>query len=513
MPGFKLAGVFQSGMVLQRRKPIRIWGSALDKTQITVELAGASQTATAADGKWTVTLPAREDGVGLELRVSDSLNTEVVLKDICIGEVWLAGGQSNMEMKLRCDAERNDVIGQAYDPLLRYYAVPKIGYLQPGETAPAGKWRSASDETVMDFSAVAYYFASRLRKAMPEVPVAIIECCWSGSSACAWTEESYFKDEIRIYMDEYRELAPQIDIAEALEEMRNMQERMKNMITPELREKESQPITELQAIELSRERMLEIRCAHCTPVNPFRPAGLYHTMLSTIIPYTLAGFLWYQGEDDVDRPELYKTLLSQMIRCWRDSWQEELPFLIVQLPPLYANMASWGRDFIPIRAQQDIVSRTVPNTYLVCTMDIGAKYDVHPKWKRQVGLRLAGLAEDKVYGLSCLSESPELERAVLDGRTLCMTFRHCGDGLWIKGTDIHALELLCGEEHISGYKVAVYSNMIMITLPENVTPDCIKFAKVDYCEVNLYNSAALPAKPFLLRASSSQRSGCQFEME
>ncbi len=493
----KAAAIFQSGAVLQRRKPIRVWGEGDNGKTVTVSLGNASADALVSENKWSLALPAQEACESLTMTITDGADT-ITLTDMAIGDVYLAGGQSNMELKLYCDAECETEYAKAPDPLLRHYVVPKVGYLDPGEALPPTLWEGACADTLPNFSAVAYYFAEKLRREIPEVPIGILECYWGGSSACAWTEESYFTDDISIYMDEYKELASQMDVEEAKKEWNDFQKRMESMITPELKERETQPITKLQAFEVTSERLLEMRRSHCTPVNPFRPAGLYHTMLSSLIPYTIEGFLWYQGEDDVDRPQLYDTLLSRMIRCWRDAWAEELPFFIVQLPSLYANFASWGKDFVPIRAQQDKVSRRVPGCYLICTMDAGAEFDVHPKWKRKVGERLALQALRHVYGRDIESESPEVKSAAKENGRLTLTFLHCGSGLLIPQPVGSELELIVNDEACAFEQVTSSGSTLTIhssALREDSLVT-VRYQQQGFCASSLYSSAMLPVRPF-----------------
>ncbi len=473
----KMPEIFQNGMILQRNKPLHIWGSALPGDTVTVTIDHCSQRTEACDGTWCIVFPARDAAVNLTMTVSTGSGEMLKFENIGIGEVWLAGGQSNMEFMLEGDCSREEAVKTADSRWLRFYNIPKLAYEgQPQEEVDYSLsiWRSADPDSVQKFSAVAYYFAKEIKDYLGEVPVGIIVCCWSGTSACAWLDEVYFTGDLAVYMDEYRKIAP---LSQAVGEIQ-------------------EPLELPEMLRLSRFQLLRMRQSHCTPVSPYRPAGLYHTMLSRVMPYTLAGFLWYQGEDDVDRPHLYGQLFTRMIRCWRDGWHEELPFLYVQLPGLYASMLSWGCDFIPIREQQALVEHQVENVYMACTMDVGDRTDVHPKNKHPVGHRLALLARNKIYGEDILSQSPELFEGILKKDRIRLKFLYFGDGLFVNGDQIQALDVILDGIVQNHYKVHVYKDSIDIDLNYPGKKAEVRMAWVDFCNDNLYNSSGLPVKPF-----------------
>ena len=143
----KAAAIFQSGAVLQRRKPIRVWGEGDNGKTVTVSLGNASADALVSENKWSLALPAQEACESLTMTITDGAAT-ITLTDMAIGDVYLAGGQSNMELKLYCDAERETEYAKAPDPLLRHYVVPKVGYLDPGEALPPTLWEGACADTL-----------------------------------------------------------------------------------------------------------------------------------------------------------------------------------------------------------------------------------------------------------------------------------------------------------------------------------------------------------------------------
>ncbi|MCL6601263.1 MAG: sialate O-acetylesterase [Paenibacillus sp.] len=233
------------------------------------------------------------------------------------------------------------------------------------------------------------------------------------------------------------------------------------------------------------------------PKHYNRPNGLYHTMVKEIAGYTVQGVIWYQGEADAPKASLYDKLFTALIECWRETWKDELPFLFVQLAP-FRDIECKGEGFLYIRKQQEKVSKYVQKAYMASIMDVGMEYDVHPKLKRPVGERLALLALGKVYGHNILCEAPEVDQVMKEGNSIRITFHHAGEQLVVNGDKLNGLQVSTAERPVP-YTTEVKANNLVIILDEEITSletINIRFACSDYEEVNLYNSADLPAKPF-----------------
>lgn len=207
--------------------------------------------------------------------------------------------------------------------------------------------------------------------------------------------------------------------------------------------------------------------------------------------------LWYQGENDETHADIYDVVLKNLIRCWRDLWREELPFLIVQLAP-FEYWTEEGRMIFPtIREKQEWVSNHVPEVWMASIMDVGMKKDIHPKQKKPVGERLALLAEGHVYGKHMLCDAPECVDMVVDHEKVTLTFANAGDGLKVSGNMLQAAELLVDGKQVEEFSFGVHQNLLEIRSEEIRKEEVeIRFARKDYCEVNLFNSIGLPAKPF-----------------
>lgn len=181
--------LFSDGAVLQRDRPLPIWGWAAPGATIEVVFDGRSAAATASgDGAWRVELPAHAAGGPYELRIRERDGAAVTMRNILVGDVWLASGQSNMEWPVDQALGANEEIARADDTGIRHFKVPKSWSGQPEQRLTGGEWQAASPQTVGQFSAVAYYFARDLRARDPGVPIGIINSTWGGSRIETWMD-------------------------------------------------------------------------------------------------------------------------------------------------------------------------------------------------------------------------------------------------------------------------------------------------------------------------------------
>lgn len=498
------ASIFCDNMVLQRGKKVAVWGTAESGSLITVEVNGISVTAVAGQNKWRVDIPPMEACTGCEMRIKDDKGGLLVFKNIAFGEVWIAGGQSNMEMAMYADADFEEAKRQANFSDIRFYDVPRVSYegqMEDEDYSEYGIWRSLTPEDIEYFSAAGHYFAKMLHEKL-NVPVGIVGCNWGGSPAAAWTDESYLKGELECYLQDNEEVQRDLDPDEYIRGFKAERQRMNSPESKKAtRDMMKTPMLKPMEFKIPFDEA-KMRVYMNGPYSPFRACGLYHTMLEKIMPYTAAGVIWYQGEADTNRAGIYDKMFGEMIRCWRYGWNDELPFLFVQLAPFGSFAISRGDTFIPIRAMQEKVSKTVPNTFMACIMDVGMEFDIHPKKKRPVGERLALLALGKVYGKDILCESPEAVSISKENGALKIAFGNSGEGLHVVGDKVNAIELLIDGKPAEDYTAEVEGSQLYVKCPyiTEKTEAELRFAWAGYCEVNLYNSAGLPAKPFVLHS-------------
>lgn len=179
--------IFADGMVVQRDQPVRVWGEAAPGARVHVTFAGREATAqAAADGRWSLALPAQTAGGPHVMRIDDGKQPRV-LRDVLVGDVWLASGQSNMEWPIAQSADPEIEAARATDPQIRHFKIPKSWAGEPQAQLEGGEWIASSPQAAPKFSAAAHFFARELRK-VTGVPIGIIDSTWGGSRIEAWTD-------------------------------------------------------------------------------------------------------------------------------------------------------------------------------------------------------------------------------------------------------------------------------------------------------------------------------------
>lgn len=516
--------LFADGMVLQRDQTVPVWGLADPGAPVTVTMQGKTARTTAdAQGRWTALCGPFAPSFAEEM-VIDAPGQRCTLHDVQVGEVWLAGGQSNMEFHMRYDADFAQEKEKCQNGNLRFFDFPEVSY--PGQIEEADYsrhyafWRKADPESLERFSAVGYYFARELQQRY-QIPIGIIGCNWGGTPAAAWMSPAAIQaGGGQLLLDEYAAATKDLDLdaynARFAADPRSYKT---DLLGSPVDDWIMQGCTPEQLMEKLHQMGLDVAkfaadAAAAPPMGPkhfCRPGGLYASMLKPLVPYGIRGILWYQGESDGDgHPELYKTLFPALIDDWRHLWGEDLPFLFVQLAPFEHWMQISGEPYGIVRAAQQHTADTVPGTGMAVTTDVGMQYDIHPKKKAPVGHRLALLAENKVYGESgVLCEAPRLTGLTVGSGELTLTFAHAGQGLYLApaapdGTpfapglfsgvqvfqDGTALDAASLSARARGDTVTLRGEAIRAGVPTRV-----EIARTPWCQVNLYNSAGIPARP------------------
>lgn len=463
MARFQAARIFSDNMVLQYLKPINVFGTGEDGTRLDISITGeeaASVSVTVKDGRWLAVLPPQPAQDSVELTVSDGSDT-VVFKNVAVGAVWLAGGQSNMEFELQnCTTGKQEL--EALSPNVRFYYTQKMSIADDRFFEEERKmgWTTHNDAgCAKAWSAVGYYFAKELAEEWG-MTVGIVGCNWGGTSACAWMQREYATGETSVYFEEYDAAVAGKTIDELKKDYLEYQEYHANW---EKKSAEYYSTTENPTWDGCLEYCGENKYpGPASPLNPMSPGVLYDSMVSRVAPYTMTGVIWYQGESDDHRPEMYYTLLNQMIRCWRDTWNdEELYFVIGQLP-----MHRWSADedikhWCPIREAQARTARTDRHAALAVLTDCGEFSEIHPKNKQLPGHRFCLAALNGYYECGMLNEQEICTDTVDAYQTKWNddsvdVFVTCACGLTVRGGEIHGFELADanGEFHEAKAKIA-----------------------------------------------------------
>lgn len=502
----RAAEIFQNGMVIQRNKPVTIWGTGMSGEKVEAEIQGKSGCVIVdAAGKWQLVLPALSSSEEESLVIRSGQEV-ITYENVAVGEVWVAGGQSNMEFHIRYEKHKAEEILNCTNPRIRFFDVPEVcfkGQEEVFDYSRMGLWRQATPDDLEYFSAVGYYFQKDLEQCL-DVPVGIVGCNWGGTRSCAWMNPKTVEEVGKPWLKAYEERIAGMDMADYWKKQKAnpMNDRGNPFADPfgELALPRTASVKELEQFFKTSGAEMQKYAEELHPVEI--PGILYECMLKSIAPYAIRGFLWYQGESD-DVPGfqgLYKDMLKGLIGDWRALWQDEkLPFLIVQLPGWKGWLLSEAIDYPTIRRCQEIVANTTENVYLCSISDAGERNDIHPKNKKVVGQRLALLARGHVYGEQILCDAPAAKDIKRDGQRLILSFANAQGGLHVKGERIEALRVTSLNEDIP-FTAEVDGEQVIIHLQEQQEGALkVELAQTAWYLINLYNKAGIPAIPFSLR--------------
>jgi hypothetical protein len=227
------------------------------------------------------------------------------------------------------------------------------------------------------------------------------------------------------------------------------------------------------------------------------PAGLYNGMIAPLVPYTIKGAIWYQGENNASsgRGDLYNRLLETMIRSWREAWgQGDFPFLWVQLPNFIhrSENSHWPEV-------QDGMRRTLAlrNTGMAVTIDIGMPGNIHPVNKQEVGRRLSLWALGNVYHKNVPATCGPLPAGfVVDGATATLSFTHAETGLKARDGELTGFEIAAADRVWKPAKARIAGGKVVVEHPDIAMPVAVRYAWAANPTCNLVNGAGLPASPF-----------------
>lgn len=466
--------IFGSDMLLQRSTKTLVWGKAAPNEPVSVELqmidsapSGATgtiarSTNAAADGSWSVPLDLTHAFAAPATLVIKGPTNTLTLTNVLVGDVWLCGGQSNMEWPTDRALDSQSEIAAAKYPMLRLFTVTKR--ISAAPTAELeGKWLVCSPETVGSFSAVGYFFGRDLWQTRKQ-PLGLISVNWGGTPAESWTSVESLKAA-------GPELAPTVT---------------------------------------GREAAIETDKAHpATQPNDRRAfnqntaASLYDGMLRPLMPLTVTGAIWYQGESNAGRAAQYEPLMKTMIADWRKGFtcdRADFPFLMVQLANFQAIPETPGdSDWAELREVQTRLADTVPNVGMAVIFDIGEASDIHPRNKQDVGHRLALQARKIAYRESnLLAAGPKYKAATFEGNIAKITFDNTGTGLMAQnGGDTVEGFAICGPDHKWSWADArIEGNTVIVSSPSVPAPVAVRYAWANNCPATLSNKEALPACPF-----------------
>ena len=475
----RLPALLGDGMVVQRGLPVHVWGRADPGEKVAVVFRGEeADAATDGAGRWEAYLQPGQAGGPFEMTVRGE--NAIVLRDVYVGEVWVASGQSNMVWPLARSNDAEREIAEAKFPRIRYFKV-KLATTDERREDVEGEWLEVSPETAGEFSGVGYFFARHLHEKL-SVPFGVIQSAWGGTPAEAWTSAKTLDSDAALapFLQEWAQVLA--DYPEAAKAHEKALKRWQEAAAKAKADGRAEP---------RRPR------APRGPGHQHAPAGLFNAMIAPLTPYAVRGAIWYQGENNASRGhgELYRALFAAMIRDWRREWGlGPFPFLFVQL-------ADYGRvppeSAWPEVREAQAMTLDLVNTAMAVTVDIGNPMDIHPRNKQDVGRRLALAARAKVYGESGLAFSgPAFRQATREGRALRLWFDHADGGLTARGGALRGFELAGADGRYVAAEARIDGANVLLSNPAVEAPRKARYAWADAPEGNLFNKAGLPASPF-----------------
>jgi sialate O-acetylesterase len=444
-----LPRVLGHGMVLQRDKPVAIWGTAAPGEAVAVQF-GPQNLRTVADaaGHWQVRLkPLAASAAPANLVIKGS-NT-IVLHDVLVGEVWLASGQSNMEYTMRksskvtlpagADTTAVHELARAHDPGIRIFLVNRKELARP-DSLHRG-WSVAQDSALRSFSAPAYFFAKELRQRLG-VPVGMVASAVPGSRIEPWVPAEAFRQD---------------------------------------------PAFAGQQVGGD-------------------PAKFYEPMIRPLAPFALRGFLWYQGESNCFLAETttYTQKLRLLIQSWRTAWHDAgLPFYYVSLAPFkYSeskdNKGTITTETLPrFREAQEAVLGQVPRTGLIVTTDLATRLDdIHPPYKWEIGRRLAWLALHDTYRQPAAPVAPVFRRLVVTGSVATIAFTTNAPLVSRDGQPLTDFTIAGADGVFVPAQARLDGARVLVSAAAVPHPVAVRFGWHEAAQPNLFSAAGLPVRPF-----------------
>lgn len=450
----RLPPLFTSNMVLQRGRPICVWGKAEPGEAVKVSIDdGSSAVATANDrGEWQVGLPPLEAGENLRIRV-DGKNT-IVLENVIVGDVWLCSGQSNMAWPLNACGSKSDVAVADF-PRIRRIKIKTVASADPAEDVVADTpWQACTQKTAGAFTGVGFYFAREVL-AKTGVPIGLLDDNWNGTRIERWIDR---------------------DAAAAVPELAN----------------------DLAARDGAGW------------------GDIHNAMIAPLARFPIKGALWYQGESNSNEGEIYFHKMRSLIGGWRRQWgRDDIPVYYVQLASYgKPNPAPAGGDGCVRLREAQCKALSIPHTGMAVTIDTvpaqEAVAGVHPSNKHDVGVRLAQWALHGDYGLVDVAPSgPIFRSATVEGDRIRIAFDHVGKGLVIgvkagpnpvveeKAGRLRRFAIAGTDRQWAWAEAVIDGETVVVSSPDVKTPVAVRYAFSEHPEgANLFNRAGLPASPF-----------------
>ena len=472
--GLQMPNVFANDMVLQRNKPIPVFGTANANQEIIVSFSKQTlptgrqvkKTKSDSGGKWEVIFDGLPAGGPYTLTVQSKDKT-IEFKNILMGDVWLCAGQSNMIFRLDQSYEGKKAIENSANKNIRLFPLKAIRETDnvAWDSSTLRKvnelkyftrnWQQCNPGSVSTFSAVGYFFGKKIQQE-ENVPIGLIEVAVGGAPIVS------FMDRHTMEFDHY--------LVNELYDWRKS-----DFIMPWVRERATK---NLENSNDPRQR------------HPYEPCYNYEAGISHFINTPVKGFIWYQGESDAHNMDLYAYNFKALISSWRSLWHEGLPFYFVQLSGL--DRPSWPY----FRDMQRKISHEIFNVGMAVSSDWGDSLNVHPTHKQPVGERLALLALKNTYHKNMIAQGPEVTKVVQNGKEIIIDFMN-GKKLQTRNNEkLIGFEVINEKGEIISPTAEIKNNEVVLHLNNNEKIIKVLYAYQPFTRANLENEAGLPASTF-----------------
>lgn len=487
-----LPAIISDHMVLQADRPATIWGWANKGEAITVKFAGQTQRTTVGDdGAWRVQLkPMKPSAQSQPLIVQGATDDKLTINDVLVGQVWLGGGQSNMEFSLEGSRRGKELIASANQPTIRIFHVSNAMAWEPMRDVK-GRWQLATPKSVGGFSAVSYDFGLMLHEKLSQ-PVGLIGSYWGGTRGEAWTPRAPIlanRNPPRLHQQ--------------IEQIQHQYPDLNNTRFDAL-ERQGRIPSAAYAKEHARwakqDRSTRGKAPAPPPHNiadPQTSSVLYNAMIAPLTPYTLRGVIWYQGERNANTNHAYeyRYVLPTLIKSWRTAQgRPDLPFYFVQLP-------NWNARSQPVwavlRESMLLTWQSVPHTGMAVTIGQGNARNLHPTDKWDVAHRLLLIALAKTYGMkNVVYSGPVYKNMVIQDGKAIVSFTHVDGGLTAKNSaSLDGFEIAANNKPFVPAQARIEGSHVIVWSDKVRTPVAVRYAWASPLPT-LFNKANLPATPF-----------------
>ncbi|KQS30884.1 sialate O-acetylesterase [Dyadobacter sp. Leaf189] len=475
-----LAPVFSDHMVLQRNKPIKVYGKAAGGGNVTVEFLGQKIRAKAdQSGKWNVVFPAVKEGGPYVISVAAN-EQKINVSNVLVGDVWLCSGQSNMDFSLR-DAQTgpDELRANQFNSDMRLLKMG--GAVSTGDVAWdsvalqkvdrfeffSGNWKTLDKASAASFSAVGYYFGKQIKKET-NVPIGLIQVALGGSPTESWIDRALLEKD------------PQF--AGMLGDWSHS-----DLVMDWCRERAAKNMSNASSKDQK---------------HPYQPGYSFQAGIAPLAGFPIAGVIWYQGESNVFNVSLHEQLFTMLVKSWREKWRDAFPFYYVQLSSI--ERPNWPE----FRDSQRKLLTKIPNSGMAVSHDFGDSLNVHPTRKKQVGERLALLALRDHYHKPVIANGPIPEKATLKNGAIRIQFLNDKTTLsqnkalpkqklsTKNNAPLTGFELITESGKRMSAKARIEADEVIITVPAGEQVKNVLYAYQPFTRANLYNEAGLPASTF-----------------